>query len=369
MRAEKEKLNRDEIFNKYWNKFETDYWSIELKRAGRTFSRLDLALRYFLVAKTGQIIDARRVNEEYRRWISASPPRYSSVADELADFSRHASVYQSYDVAEPASLPSTDLRRILADFDVSTAMPLLQFLELEAGLSATEQSFCLALIESFVARRVFLCLENKEYNKLFVDIIASLISLKGQTVLAELQTKLLSGGGVTRQWPTDKDVIEQALSAEIGKSLRTPALRLILERLELYHRGKKTENHEILGTLQIEHVLPQNWSANWPLKGRNIPSHVAQFGISFDNDFEDVQADIGHRNRQIQTLGNLTLLNKYLNPAASNASFDVKLIEYKHSVLRLNRYFDEKVEWDERSIAERGKLLGEAICKIWPRPE
>ena len=368
MRAEKERLNRDEIFTKYWSKFETDYWSNEIKRAGRTFSRLDLALRYFLVAKTGEVIDARRVNEEYRRWISASPPRYPGVEDELADFSRHASVYQKFDVGSPSVLPSTDLRRILSDFDVSTAMPLLQFLELEAGLDGAQQSVCMELIESFLARRVFLCLENKEYNKLFVDIIASLIPLKGKAVVSELQAKLLSGGGVTRQWPTDKDVIEQALGADIGKSLRTPALRLILERLELYHRGKKTENHDILGSLQIEHIMPQTWATNWPLKGRKIPAHVAQYAFSIDDEYKDVQADIGHRNRQVQTLGNLTLLNKYLNPAASNASFDVKLNEYKHSVLRLNRYFDDKAEWDERAIAERSKLLGDAICKIWPRP-
>ena len=66
MRAEKERLNRDEIFDEYWSKFETDFWSTEVKRGGRTYSRLDLGLRYFLMAKTGQMVDARRVNEEYR---------------------------------------------------------------------------------------------------------------------------------------------------------------------------------------------------------------------------------------------------------------------------------------------------------------
>ncbi len=67
MRAEKERMNRDEVFEEYWSKFETDFWSTEVKRGGRTYSRLDLGLRYFLMAKTGQMVDARRVNEEYRR--------------------------------------------------------------------------------------------------------------------------------------------------------------------------------------------------------------------------------------------------------------------------------------------------------------
>ena len=60
MRAEKEKQNRDQIFDEYWSKFETPFWSGEIKRAGRTYSRLDLGLRYFLIAKTGQLVDADR---------------------------------------------------------------------------------------------------------------------------------------------------------------------------------------------------------------------------------------------------------------------------------------------------------------------
>ena len=64
MRAEKEKVDRDEIFNEYWSKFETSFWSTEIKRGGRNYSRLDLALRFFLMAKTGTLVDARRVNEE-----------------------------------------------------------------------------------------------------------------------------------------------------------------------------------------------------------------------------------------------------------------------------------------------------------------
>ena len=68
-------------------------------------------------------------------------------------------------------------------------------------------------------------------------------------------------------------------------------------------------------------------------------------------------------------LGNLTLLNRYLNPAASNGSFDLKLVEYKNSVLRLNRHFDSQTKWDEQAIADRGHQLGKALCKIWPRPD
>ena len=86
------------------------------------------------------------------------------------------------------------------------------------------------------------------------------------------------------------------------------------------------------------------------------------------DELAELVAPIRARNAQLQTLGNLTLLNKYLNPAASNGPFDMKLVEYKHSVLRINRYFDALTSWDEEAIAHRGRALGVLLCKIWPRP-
>lgn len=363
MRAEKEKLDRDAIFDDYWSRFETDFWSTEVKRGGHTYSRLDLGLRFFLMAKTGELVDARRVNEEYRRWIAVQPPHYATVRDELADFSKHGEAYRHYESAVASTLPCTDLRRVLLDFDVSTALPLLLYLELDAGLSDQQVADCLSVVESFIARRAFVGEETKEYNKLFVDVIGTLRGIPGDQVNDALRNKLLSGGGTTRRWPSDNEVIEAAISQSVYTALPTPALRLILERLELAHRSKRSEGLEIPPGLQIEHVLPERWGAHWPLRGRIVPADVVKFPH-----VAELGEPIRVRNAQLQTLGNLTLLNKYLNPAASNGSFDTKRVEYKHSVLRLNRHFDELTNWDEDAIASRGEALGTMLCAIWPRP-
>jgi hypothetical protein len=368
MRAEKEKLNRDAIFSDYWSKFETDFWSTQVQRGGRSYSRLDLGLRFFLMAKTGELVDARRVNEEYRRWIGVHPPRYTSVRDELQDFSRYAEEFRHYECATSATLPCTDLRRVLLDFDVSTALPLVLYLKLDAGLDDRQLTDCLRVVESFIARRVFLGDETKEYNKLFVEAIGSLRNVPAVEVLAALRHKLLSGGGTTRRWPTDDEVIEGALSRRLYGALSTPALRLVLERLEIRERTKKTEGLEIPPGLQIEHVLPEKWATHWTLADRVIPADVVLFPHLASEDLADVSDRIRARNSQLHTLGNLTLLNKYLNPAASNGSFDTKRGEYRHSVLRLNRHFDELTAWDEEAIARRGRMLGRSLCEIWPRP-
>jgi len=368
MRAEKEKLNRDAIFNDYWSKFETDFWSTEVRRGGRSYSRLDLGLRFFLMAKTGEMVDARRVNEEYRRWVGAQPPRYGSVRDELEDFSRHAEEYRYYESAASYALACTDLRRVLMDFDVSTALPLVLYLKLDAGLYEQQLANCLGVVESFIARRAFVGDETKEYNKLFVEVIGSLRGVLAGDVCAALRKKLLSGGGTTRRWPTDDEVVEAALSRAIYRAMATPALRLVLERLEVRERTKKSEGLEIPPGLQIEHVLPASWADHWPLVGKAVPASVVVFPHLAKDDLAEFPDRIRARNAQLHTLGNLTLLNKYLNPAASNGSFDTKRVEYRHSVLRLNRYFDETTAWDEEAITRRGKMLGRALCEIWARP-
>lgn len=368
MRAEKERQNGDEIFEEHWSKFETPFWSDEIKRAGRPYSRLDLGLRYFLIAKTGQAVDARRVNEEYRRWAAAEPSRYPSVKDELADFGRHSEIYKRYESAPETPLPSSDLRRVLKDMEVSTALPLIMFLELEAGLEGERLGACLASIESFIARRVFSGEENKEYNKLFVEVVRALQGLKGDAVLPALNQKLLSGGGTTRHWPTDAEIIEKAITRPIYNLIKIAPLRLILERLEIALRNKKTEGVEVAPNLQVEHVLPRKWASFWKLDGLSVPANVVESPFLAQGELAERVPAIRERNAMLHTLGNLTLLNKYLNPAASNGSFELKLFEYKNSVLRLNRHFDAASDWDEKAIRERGKKLGETLCKIWPRP-
>jgi hypothetical protein len=227
---------------------------------------------------------------------------------------------------------------------------------------------CFAAVESFIARRLITGEETKEYNKFFVEVIGSLRGVSGADVLPALKRKLMAGGGTTRHWPADGEVIEKAISRQLFSVLKTPALRLILERLEIALRSKKTENMDIPAGLQIEHVLPQKWAARWPLHGKLIPDDVVQMPFRARDELAGLNDAIRARNGILQTLGNLTLLNKHLNPAASNAAFEVKVVEYKNSVLRLNRHFDATSAWDEKSIAMRGRYLGELACKVWPRP-
>src|SRR5207247_10054887 len=105
---------------------------------------------------------------------------------------------------DPSTLQASDLRRILLDFDVSTALPLVLYLELDTGLSDDDLQECLHILESFVARRVLTGEENKEYNKFFVEVIGSVRDASPTEVRERLLSKLLAGTDTSRVWPTDK---------------------------------------------------------------------------------------------------------------------------------------------------------------------
>ena len=371
MRAEKENINRDQLFVDFWYQFETPFWSQELKRGGRTYSRLDLALRHFLSVKKAELVDARRVNEEYRHWIGSTPPRYESVRHELADFSRYADLFKDCESAGDANLKSSNIVRVIRDLEVSTAIPLLMFLKLEADLSADQVLNCLKLMEAYLVRRAFVGLETKEYNKMFLEVVSEISKYRGDAVLPNLRSKLMQGRGSTRIWPADEQILAAAKTRAIYRELKQPALRLILERLELGLRGKKTEDHEVARDLQIEHVMPQNWAAHWKINGKSVrrdPSARFHSPPLSSEERELIEA-ARKKVHSINTLGNLTLLNRYANPAASNGPFDLKLLEYRNSVLRLNRYFDQFDTWDEEAIEVRGQSLANLFCSIYPTPE
>lgn len=366
MRAEKESEDRDALFTDFWGEFETAFWNVEVKRGGRTYTKLDMALRHFLTVKTGSLIDTRRVNEEYKSWSTSQPPPYASVRAELAELTRFSDAYKRLD-GDHSGAVSTDIGRVIQDFDVSTVLPLVLFIELEAGLDPGEQSLCLGMVQSFLVRRALIGAETKEYNKLFVEVVASLRDLRGDAIRSNLENKLTMGRGSTRVWPSDAQIIEHAMTMPLYGQLRPAGLRVILERLELSLRGKKTEDEKVAANLQIEHIMPQSWAARWPLDGETIHANWAKYSFLIPADRPELGEKIRARNALVNSLGNLSLLNKYANPAASNGDLQLKLLEYKNSVLRLNRYFDTTTVWDEAAIRRRGQLLGQMLCKLYPR--
>ncbi len=113
-------------------------------------------------------------------------------------------------------------------------------------------------------------------------------------------------------------------------------------------------NQANITNLQVEHLMPGGWNeTDWPLP-----------------DSEDREASRQEREVVIQTLGNLTLLNRRLNLAVSNSAWAVKRQKIEESDnLFLNRILlnDSADYWTEDHIRSRGEWMYDQLKEIWPR--
>ena len=137
------------------------------------------------------------------------------------------------------------------------------------------------------------------------------------------------------------------------RDLLRARLRMILEAIEDQLRSEKSEDIELRGKLQVEHLMPQAWQEHWPL-----PEDVDQIEARFA------------REAAIHRFGNLTLLTKKLNPAVSNSAWERKrqgILE--HSALALNRKFHHVPTWDEQQIEDRTREMLRVAMHIWKRPK
>ena len=127
---------------------------------------------------------------------------------------------------------------------------------------------------------------------------------------------------------------------------------MVLESVEMHLRSDKSEMLGETKQLTVEHIMPKNWTKNWPL-----PPDTAD-GIAAEK-----------RGKMIETIGNLTLTTNKLNASLSDAPWDEKRRTLEqHSTLVLNKRLrdDAPGVWAETTIEARSNDLAQIITQIWP---
>jgi hypothetical protein len=161
---------------------------------------------------------------------------------------------------------------------------------------------------------------------------------------------------VSRYWPDDEELRTELRGLLAYTRLRRQRLRMVLEAVEDHRRGWKGTSEGLggqrvpRGKYAIEHVMPRNWLAAWPLGS------------------DTTEAE---RDQAVHRLGNLTLLTGRLNSKVSNGPWIEKRAALKeHDILKLNvDLLDAGGElWNEDSIRQRTDNLIQAIIEIWPVP-
>ncbi len=354
--AIEKKVDATSLYEHYWKSFDVhrDYWRKEIRQGRLKRPRIDLFLFHYLTLCCGEVILDSQLFTTFKDLFAKSNNQDPSV--HMARFRAYADIYSSFE-KYPIDSPVGLFIHRLGLMDTTTVYPLLLEVFSTHQDPAASQDLCAILIdlESFLVRRFVCDLTTKNYNQFFAQFIKDLRSGGGFSSSA-FREYLMGQRADTSRWPDDREFRSAWMDLPFYSRLKQSKTRLILEALERKLVTNKSEDIVIKESLTIEHIMPRGWEEHWPL--------------TFDkNTLRDEERAKTKRNRDIQRIGNLTLLTGRLNPALSNAAWETKKVEIdKHSRLALNRDLINCEKWDETEIEKRTGLLLELALQVWPRP-
>jgi hypothetical protein len=309
-------------------------------------------LNYWLIMETAQEVQSHEVFPKFKLHVEKEG---KVIADVVKHVHEVGLTYRDFLHVDPASRVGTFLYR-WRTVDAGTTTPVLLWLfsQPEYTVSAEHRLQAIDAIESFLVRRMICRMTTKDYNRLFLELMSRLHDSAPEKAVETIVTYLAGQHSESRRWPTDGEVEKAVLDLPLYRLLTRGRLRMVLEAIEDTTRGPLAEEaHVARGSLTIEHLMPQAWSEHWPLEPAT----------------DGVQAELD-RERLIHSLGNLTLVNRRLNPKLSNAPWMEKRTTLaEHTVLHLNKqllntYRD--ADWAEGTIRERGAALAGTVMRIWP---
>jgi hypothetical protein len=275
------------------------------------------------------------------------------------------------------NLPSSDSTAQLIDrmesTQTTTPWPLLLYLYGNSHVPEIQRQPAAVAIDSFLMRRGVCRLTTKDYNRLFLQVLAAAREANPELAGETVESTLLGQTSESRRWPTDEEFYQALTQPNIFNLVIRARLKALLTGLENYLRTDKTELGSVLlngdTKLNIEHLMPQSWEKHYPL------------GPALAN--EGQQERIRRRWEDLHRLGNLTLTTTKMNPSLSNKPWAQKRKDPgKHALLRLTTSSvltapttdsgmnDDTwaTTWDEARIFTRGEWLAAQALQAWPRP-
>lgn len=342
----------EKLHKEYWKQFDEDYWREEVVQGRLERPRIDVFIMHWLTMKTTSQVRAKKLFDTFGKYLDNTD---QSIEDVLEDIDHYASVYKGFSEPFENNTKGTFLKRIDV-MDTTTPLPVILWLYGKDEIPEEKIENSLEIIESWLIRRMLCRLTTKNYNKIFLDLLEELQDVEPEKVDIAILEFFKNKEGDSDYWPEDEELEEAMVTHPYWSRINQKRLRMVFKALEQELRDTGySETLNISEKLHIEHVLPQEWAHHWPLPGVK-PEEVERI----------------ERDKIKDTIGNLTVLTEKLNPKISNESWENKKEEIeKHTVLKLNKELVNEWgdEWNEKTIAERGKRLAEITAKVWPGPD
>jgi alkylated DNA nucleotide flippase Atl1 len=270
------------------------------------------------------------------------------IEDEVRRFARLSRLLRVILHPDEEEHPLVQQRLIrLRDWGTTTVYPLLlRLLELRGQGNATSEEIAAAMhyLESFFVRRLLIGRATAGINR---HLLSAVTMLDPALPVDQAVRKYLSTG--RKYYAGDDEIREAVRAVPYYFHGRAQQRSLLLRWLEETYGSKEPVE---LGTLTIEHVLPQTLTPEWRA--------ALSEDLGSDESVETVHAAITH------TLGNLTLTG--YNSALSNSPFATKRAKLAQSGVRMNQEIAEQTHWGCEQILSRADALAERIIENWPGP-
>ncbi len=259
-RVNREKLDVEAAYKKYWARFDEEFWREEVKQGRLTRPRSDLFMQHFLASRQGQDIPIKHLYVEYRHWLENTKP-FPNVTAELAALASQGDDFRRI-IAPQRDDIVFGLCSFLESYDIRTAYPLLLAL-MDAGLDDEQWTAISRILESYLLRRAVCNLGTKNYNRIFLSLARNLRK-DGFTAL-RLKELLHTQTGDSGLWPDDATFREAWLHKPLYGPLNSPKLVHLYGRLNQTFMSAKSEDLVFATPPSVEHIMPQGWETNWPL--------------------------------------------------------------------------------------------------------
>ena len=361
-RLEDAGADSESAYERYWKRFETAFWETEITSGRLKQPRTAVFLNQFLIARTGDVVTASEVFSKFKEYAINSGLATLDLLRAMHDLAAIYELHVSNSQSSNNEIGPIDLFLYRTQaMDVEVIKSLVIYLLDPALPKIDDQRVVKALahVESWLVRRSLMRATSKGFNRFVAQMISELLGRDRLISDEVIESYLGSQTAESTYWPDDDQIREQLKEFRVYRLIPRSRTRMILEALEDHARGYTrfragaAEQRCTRNSLTLEHVMPQSWEANWPIRDGELPEE---------------------RTRIIQYLGNLTLLTSKLNSRVSNGAWQgvdgKKSALHAQSSLKLNAEIEDGFgdDWTVNAIKARNSVLIERVIEIWPTP-
>lgn len=356
--------NAEPAYAEHWSGFDRDaqYWRQRIGTGHAARARIDTFLQSWLVRRERQPVSTKHLYDRFLKHAGGTAKSAAGALALMEDIAAHGRFFRQMDEPIGRSRFALFLTRLKA-LDMVVFQPVILAIMDRSGSDAADRDAVAEVLESYLVRRMVCGGQTRGYGTLAIEMLETIAAVAGDRPVAAALRQHLIGLAGTLAWPTDADFKLQWSDRNFYGYFKRSRVLMILQAIEEYLQTAATMGEPIVAfdfsKLTIEHLLPQEWHAHWPLEGDERARAL--------------------RDQKLHGIGNLTLVSGSLNPSLSNApwvppadrpdALNKLSALQEHTRLQLNvRLLQRWAEqWNEATIEERALALFEQATVIWPR--